>query len=231
MDSLGEHRSPAGPVALLAVALVAGGRSWPRSAATCSAGPRRAWCSRARQRLVSRLLRLPVAAVDRLSPGDLLSRVVSDTTLLRGVTSYGLVQTANAVFALTGALVLMGLLDPLLLLVTVAVLALNGIAVVVVVPRIRRATERSQDAVRWHGDGAGTVAGRVPDGEGQRRRAAPDRRRARGRPAGLAPRRRGGRVDRGHGGLGRAGRAGVLPGRPRCRRGPGRRRRAAGVRR
>ena len=64
---------------------------------------------------MSRLLRLPVAAVDRLSPGDLLSRVVSDTTLLRGVTGFGLVQSATAVFALAGALVLMGLLDPLLL--------------------------------------------------------------------------------------------------------------------
>ena len=53
----------------------------------------------ARQRLVSRLLHLPVPAVDRLSPGDLLSRVISDTTLLRNVSSFGLVQTVNAVLA------------------------------------------------------------------------------------------------------------------------------------
>ena len=146
VDSLGEHRSPARPVALLAAALVAaallsagGSYLLGRAAESVVLG--------ARQRLVSRLLRLPVAAVDRLSPGDLLSRVVSDTTLLRGVTSTGLVQMANASLALAGAVVLMGLLDPLLLAVTAAVLAVNGLAVLLVVPRIRRATERSQVAV------------------------------------------------------------------------------------
>jgi len=146
VDSLGEHRSLARPVALLAAALVAaallnaaGSYLLGRAAESVVLG--------ARQRLVSRLLRLPVAAVDRLSPGDLLSRVVADTTLLRGVTSTGLVQMVNAVLALAGAVVLMGLLDPLLLAVTAAVLGLNAAAVVVVVPRIRRATERSQAAV------------------------------------------------------------------------------------
>jgi ATP-binding cassette subfamily B protein len=88
-----------------------------------------------------------VGAVDRLSPGDLLSRVVSDTTLLRSVSTYGLVQTVNAVFLLAGSLVLMGLLDLLLLGATLVVLALNGVALVVVVPRIRRATQQSQVAL------------------------------------------------------------------------------------
>jgi ABC-type multidrug transport system fused ATPase/permease subunit len=146
VDSLGQQRSLAGPVTLLAVALVtaallnAGGSYLlGRAAESVVLG--------ARQRLVARLLRLPVAAVDRLNPGDLLARVVSDTTLLRGVSSFGLVQVVNAVLALAGAVVLMGLLDPLLLGVTLAVLALNGLAVVLVVPRIRRATERSQAAL------------------------------------------------------------------------------------
>jgi ABC-type multidrug transport system fused ATPase/permease subunit len=146
LDSLGEHRSLTRPVALLTAALLSaalfnagGSYVLGRAAENVVLG--------ARQRLVSRLLRLPVRAVDRLSPGDLLSRVVADTTLLRGVTSTGLVQMVNAVLALAGAVVLMGLLDPLLLVVTAAVLALNAVAVLVVVPRIRRATERSQAAV------------------------------------------------------------------------------------
>jgi ABC-type multidrug transport system fused ATPase/permease subunit len=152
VDSLGEHRPLTRPVVLLAAALLAaavltagGSYVLGRAAEGVVLG--------ARQRLVSRLLRLPVAAVERLSPGDLLSRVVADTTLLRGVTSTGLVQMVNAVLALAGAVVLMGLLDPLLLAVTAAVLALNALAVVLVVPRIRRATERSQAAV----GGMGTV--------------------------------------------------------------------------
>ena len=80
-------------------------------------------------------------------PGDLLSRVTSDTTLLRSVSSYGLVHSVNATFLLVGSVVLMASLDVVLLGVTLAVLALNGLAVLLVVPRIRRATERSQAAV------------------------------------------------------------------------------------
>ena len=87
-------------------------RSWTASATSARAGPVRAarpsHCSgrrcstraatyllgraaesvvlTARQGWTSHLLRLPVGAVDRLKPGDLLSRVTSDTTLLRTVT-------------------------------------------------------------------------------------------------------------------------------------------------
>ena len=88
----------------------------------------------ARQRLISQLLRLPVGALDRLKPGDLLARVTSDTTLLRSVSTYGLVHSVNAAFMLVASVVLMGMIDPVLLAVTLAVLALNGLAVLVVVP-------------------------------------------------------------------------------------------------
>jgi ABC-type multidrug transport system fused ATPase/permease subunit len=43
------------------------------------------------------------------------------------------------------------MIDPVLLAVTLAVLAINAVVVLVVVPRIRRATERSQAAVGWMG--------------------------------------------------------------------------------
>ena len=61
---------------------------------------------------VSRLLRLRVGALDHLKPGDLLSRVTSDTTLLRSVSTYGLVHSVNATFLLVGSAVLMAILDP-----------------------------------------------------------------------------------------------------------------------
>ena len=88
----------------------------------------------ARSGLVSQLLRLRVGALDLLRPGDLLSRVASDTTLLRSVCSYGLVHSVNATFLLVGSVVLMASLDVVLLGVTLAVLALNGLAVLLVVP-------------------------------------------------------------------------------------------------
>ncbi len=101
----------------------------------------------ARVRLISRMLRLQVRALDRLKPGDLLSRVTSDTTLLRTVCTDGLVGGANAVFTVLGSIVLMAVLDLMLLGVTLAVICLIGSAVALVMPRISSATERSQAAV------------------------------------------------------------------------------------
>ena len=146
VDTLGQHRSLAGPVALLAAVAIGG-------ALLSTAGIYLLGCTAesvvltARERLISRLLRLRVSALDRLKPGELLSRVTSDTTLLRSVSTYGLVHTVNATFLLAGSIALMARLDAVLLLVTVTVLAVNAVAVLVVVPRIRRATERSQAAV------------------------------------------------------------------------------------
>ena len=87
-----------------------------------------------RARLAAHLLRLPVAEHDRRRTGDLLSRVGSDTTLLRAVVTSGLVEAASSVVIVLGAAVAMLLLDPLLLLVT---LALGG-------PRARRWCSRSR---------------------------------------------------------------------------------------
>jgi ATP-binding cassette subfamily B protein len=146
VDSLGQHRSLVGPVALL-TALAVGGALLGAAGTYLLGRAAESVVLSARSGLVSQLLRLRVGALDHLKPGDLLSRVTSDTTLLRSVGSYGLVHSVNATFLLAGAVVLMATLDPVLLGVTLVVLALNGLAVLLVVPRIRRATERSQEAV------------------------------------------------------------------------------------
>ncbi len=146
VDTLGDERPVLGPVLLLTAVLL--GAALLSAAGTYLLGrAAESVVLTARQRLVAQLLRLRVGTLDRLNPGDLLARVVSDTTLLRSVSTYGLTQTINSVFLLVGSVVLMGLLDPPLLAVTLAVLAVNGIAVLTVVPRIRRATERSQAAI------------------------------------------------------------------------------------
>jgi ABC-type multidrug transport system fused ATPase/permease subunit len=146
VDSLGQHRSLIGPVALLTVLTVAG--ALLSAAGTYLLGrAAESVVLSARHGLISQLLRLRVGALDLLKPGDLLSRVTSDTTLLRSVSTYGLVHSINAAFLFVGSVVLMAMLDGVLLLVTLAVLAVNGLTVLVVVPRIRRATERSQAAV------------------------------------------------------------------------------------
>ena len=152
IDTLGEHRQLLGPIVLL-TGLAVGGALLNAAGTYLLGRTAESVVLTARERLVSRLLRLPVAAVDHLSPGDLLSRVTTDTTLLRSVSTHGLVSSINALFLLAGAVVLMALLDGVLLFVTLAVLALNAVAVLLVVPRIRRATERSQAAVGGMGSG------------------------------------------------------------------------------
>jgi ABC-type multidrug transport system fused ATPase/permease subunit len=146
IEALGEHRSLTGPVALLAGLALIGALLSAAGAYLLGRAAESVVLS-ARQGLTSHLLRLRVGAMDRLKPGDLLSRVTSDTTLLRTVTTYGLVHSVTGVFMIVASVVLMAALDPVLLLVTLVVLALNAVAVVVVVPRIRQATKRSQAAV------------------------------------------------------------------------------------
>ncbi len=80
----------------------------------------------ARRSLASHLLRLRIPAVDRTEPGDLMARVTSDTTLLRTVTSDSLVGLGTGGLTLVATVVMMGLVDPVLLGVTLAVIAGAG---------------------------------------------------------------------------------------------------------
>jgi ATP-binding cassette subfamily B protein len=146
IDTLGRQRSLLGPVALL-TGLTVGGALLNAGGIYLLGRTAEDVVLTARQRLITSLLRLRVGALDRLKPGDLLARVTSDTTLLRHVSTYGLVESVNGAFMLVATVALMTMIDPVLLTVTLAVLTMNGVAVLVVVPRIRRATERSQAAV------------------------------------------------------------------------------------
>jgi ABC-type multidrug transport system fused ATPase/permease subunit len=101
----------------------------------------------ARRDLVSRLLWLRVSAVDAAEPGDLMSRVTSDTTLLRQVTTGSLVSAVTSTLTLAATIVLMFVLDPLLLGVTVGALLLAQVVMRFVIPRIRRAAKQAQESV------------------------------------------------------------------------------------
>ncbi|MCW2919274.1 MAG: transporter ATP-binding protein [Actinomycetia bacterium] len=101
----------------------------------------------ARHRLVAHLLRLRIPAVDHTEPGDLMSRVTSDTTLLRQVTTDSLVGAVTGALTMVATVVMMGLMDPVLLAVTLTVFAFAGSVIGLVVPRINRASRRAQEAV------------------------------------------------------------------------------------
>ncbi|MFG1884741.1 ABC transporter ATP-binding protein [Micromonospora sp. NPDC049102] len=78
-----------------------------------------------RRRLANHLLRLPIAEYDKRRTGDLLSRVGSDTTLLRAVVTSGLFETVTGSVMVVGAGTAMVLLDPLLFGVTLLGVALG----------------------------------------------------------------------------------------------------------
>ncbi|WP_340379835.1 ABC transporter ATP-binding protein [Streptomyces sp. SS7] len=101
----------------------------------------------ARRTLVGRLLRLRIADWEQIPPGDLMSRVTSDTTLLRAVSTQAVVSATTGAVAFVMAVGLMAYLDLVLLGVTLGAVVLVGGAVASVMPGIARATERSQRAV------------------------------------------------------------------------------------
>ena len=101
----------------------------------------------ARRRLVDRLLGLTITGLDRAEPGDLMSRVASDTTLLRDVTTGSIVGVVTGGITLIATLVLMSLLDLVLFGVTLGVFILAAVVIGLVVPRIGRAARRAQDSV------------------------------------------------------------------------------------
>jgi ABC-type multidrug transport system fused ATPase/permease subunit len=102
---------------------------------------------RARKHLVGRLLGLQMSVVAEREPGDLMSRVTSDTTLLSEVATESLVGGVTGGLALVATLVMMALLD--VVLVTVTIVALSGAVVVIgfVAPRINRAARLAQESV------------------------------------------------------------------------------------
>ncbi|OFE16306.1 ABC transporter [Humibacillus sp. DSM 29435] len=91
-----------------------------------------------RHELVGRLLRLPIAEYDTRRIGDLVSRVGSDTTLLRSVVTSGLVEGLAGAVVFVGAIVAMGLIDPLLLALTLLVVLLATVVVVTLGGRIQK---------------------------------------------------------------------------------------------
>ncbi|WP_250708107.1 ABC transporter ATP-binding protein, partial [Actinomyces sp. 217892] len=101
----------------------------------------------ARRDLVSRFLLARLEQVQRFRAGKLVTRVTSDTLLLREATTSSLVQLVNASVSLVGSVALMAVLDWQLLLTTLLALVVGGGLFGALVPQIGRADKRAQDAV------------------------------------------------------------------------------------
>lgn len=100
-----------------------------------------------RKQLVRHMLNLPVHEFDTRRTGDLVSRVGSDTTLLRAVLTQGLVEAIGGSLTFVGALIAMAILDPVLLGLTLIVVFTAITVVTVLSRRIRVASRKAQAKV------------------------------------------------------------------------------------
>lgn len=101
----------------------------------------------ARSKLSTILLRLPIFEYDLRRTGDLVSRVGSDTTLLRAALTQGLVDGAGGALLFIGSVVAMAVIDWLLLLITLMMISIAVAAIGVSSRRIRAATTKAQERV------------------------------------------------------------------------------------
>jgi ABC-type multidrug transport system fused ATPase/permease subunit len=101
----------------------------------------------ARRQLVHRILRLPISQFDRRRTGDLVSRVGSDTTMLYAVITQGLVDAVGGSLVFVGALIAMLIIDPVLLGLTVLVIAVSVVTVVLISGRVRVVSRKQQEKV------------------------------------------------------------------------------------
>ncbi|WP_350347389.1 ABC transporter ATP-binding protein [Agromyces sp. G08B096] len=100
-----------------------------------------------RKRLIARILRLPIAEFDTRRTGDLVSRVGSDTTLLRAVLTQGGVEAIGGIVTFVGALIAMAILDAVLLGLTVLVVAVAIGTAAALSLKIREASHLAQEKV------------------------------------------------------------------------------------
>lgn len=100
-----------------------------------------------RRRLVARILHLPISTFDTRRTGDLVSRVGSDTTLLRAVLTQGLVESVGGFLTFVGAVIAMILIDPLLFALTLGVVVLAIGLAGAVMPMLTRASAQAQEQV------------------------------------------------------------------------------------
>ncbi|MEN3584069.1 ABC transporter ATP-binding protein [Streptomyces sp. ZYX-F-203] len=101
----------------------------------------------ARVTMVRRLLRVPIGRLGRRSPGELVTRVTSDTLLLREAASSTALDFFSAVITLVGSLALMATLDWVLLAVMAgAIIAIAAVIGLVMRP-LAAAQQETQAAI------------------------------------------------------------------------------------
>lgn len=146
LDALAGGGSLLNPVLILLVLLVVGGAvGWWQWVMLGSLAERIVY--EARQGMLTRFMRARVFPLLRRPAGELVTRVTSDSVLLREAASTSVVGIINGTALLIGTLVMMAVLDLVLVLATVAAVAVVAAVTIVLMPEIGRAQRRSQAAL------------------------------------------------------------------------------------
>lgn len=96
--------------------------------------------------LIQRFVRAPLQQVQRYQTGELVTRVVSDTQLLREATTSTISTAVNGVISLVGTVVLMGILDLVLLGISLLFLGIVLASFAIIMPKIAKAQRDAQVA-------------------------------------------------------------------------------------
>lgn len=97
-----------------------------------------------RGQMVRQILGMSVSAMHRRDPGDLMSRVVSDSSSVRQIALQSVVQAVTGTVVVIGSVVLMVILDWFLFLVTFGVVAVLCLGLLFTMPKIRRYAQQTQ---------------------------------------------------------------------------------------
>ncbi len=146
LDGLEVEASLRGPVTLLAVLLVAGAVIELVQTILLGTLAERIILA-ARTGMVRQLLRTKVTELGTRSPGEMVTRVTSDTMLIREATTSSIVNGVNGLVGLVGALALMAYLDVVLLGTTLGVIVLVGILAGLLMPKLAKAQQEAQEEV------------------------------------------------------------------------------------
>ncbi|WP_245193085.1 ABC transporter ATP-binding protein [Amycolatopsis alba] len=146
LDSLGSSTSPAGPVLALLGLMLVGSVIWLTQWILLGTVGERV-VLKARESMVRRFFRATIPAITKRPTGELVTRVTSDTVLLREAASSSVIGLINGVVMLAGTLVLMSVLDPVLLATTVAAVLVVIALFAWLMPAIAKEQEKAQDRV------------------------------------------------------------------------------------
>lgn len=152
LDSLAASESLAQPIIALVVILIFGAVIWLWQGILLGTLAENI-ILKARESMIYRFFQATVGTVSKRPPGELVTRVTSDTVLLREAASSSIIEIINGIILIIGTLVLMAVLDLVLVgTIILTILVIVGL-MAALMPAIAKAQKQAQESVGKLGAG------------------------------------------------------------------------------